>query len=363
MINNLFFNWLAEIDLLQQNMLSGIHTTLYAPKRYDKSSLGHVVLTRLDNSMLGIYVNIFLVTSIEDLAKKLYLCILNVLGRSAVDKISFASCIVSFFKHLQLSLLLNPATNTLEFSVSLGNVPALTHIETIIGGLDQYCTEQRIKVCFILDEFQQICELPESRTLEEILRKGLYSAKNLSFLMMGSQRLLLRDMFESRKRPLYRTAKIMSLPKIPETEFADFLVKTFKKGIHTLSPDEAKQIVEYCDAFPYYVQNLSMILLDLKSVKGGGMDEAKARLIASETFSYENIFLSLTIHQKRLLKAIAKVRPVFLYTYAFIGEHRLGSLGGVQNSIAKLKSFDLVEHEEGRWKVVDPIFEKWLVDS
>ena len=47
--------------------------------------------------------------------------------------------------------------NSPEFSISLGDVPAETHIETVIGALDEYCAKQRIKVCLVLDEFQEIC--------------------------------------------------------------------------------------------------------------------------------------------------------------------------------------------------------------
>jgi hypothetical protein len=41
-------------------------------------------------------------------------------------------------------------------------------------------------------------------------------------------------------------------------------------------------------------------------------------------------------------------------------EYHLGSQGGVQNSLVKLKKLDLVEQHKDGWKVVDPIFEKWL---
>ncbi len=37
------------------------------------------------------------------------------------------------------------------------------------------------------------------------------------------------------------------------------------------------------------------------------------------------------------------------------------TLRGGQTSLAKLLKLDVVEQRDGRWRVVDPIFEKWLV--
>ena len=68
--DDLFCNRVAEIDRLMQNMLSGIHTVVYAPRRYGKSSLARVVLTRLEDKMVGVYVDLFSITSTEDVADK-----------------------------------------------------------------------------------------------------------------------------------------------------------------------------------------------------------------------------------------------------------------------------------------------------
>jgi hypothetical protein len=44
-----------------------------------------------------------------------------------------------------------------------------------------------------------------------------------------------------------------------------------------------------------------------------------------------------------------------------IAAHRLGSQGGAQSSLVKLKKLDLVEQDEAGWRITDPIFCKWLV--
>ena len=356
---DLFCNRVTEIDLLNRNMLSGIHTVVYAPRRYGKSSLAHVVMDRLEDKMICIYVDLFSVTSNEDVADKLYRCIVQALGRNAVDKSSVASRIASIFKNLRLSMSFDPITQSPEFSISLGDVSASIHIETVIGALDEYCAKQQVKVCLILDEFQEICTLKDSKKIEALLRGGMQSAKNVSFMMLGSRRSILRDMFEDNKRPFYKSAYIMPLPKIPEKEMVSFLVRIFKKEGIVLSLEEARQIVVFCDSYPYYVQKLAMLFFDMKA-EGNTLVEAEALLVAMEATDFENIFINLTSHQKQLLKAIAKAQPANIFSNSFITNYHLGSQGGIQSSLVKLKKLDLVEQQNEGWKVVDSIFEKWL---
>jgi hypothetical protein len=73
--------------------------------------------------------------------------------------------------------------------------------------------------------------------------------------------------------------------------------------------------------------------------------------------------LGLTNHQKRLLRAIAKHRPAEIHSMSCLVANRLGSQGGVQTSLAKLKKLDLAEKDAGVWRVVDPVFEKWLIEQ
>ncbi len=82
-------------------------------------------------------------------------------------------------------------------------------------------------------------------------------------------------------------------------------------------------------------------------------------LVTQEAKEFESLFLNLTLHQKRLLRTIALTNPKSLFNTDFIYPN-FGSVGGVQNSLAKLKNLDLVEQVNGQWSVVNPLFLKWL---
>ena len=357
---DLFCDREKETTYLINNMLSGMHTVVYAPRRYGKSSLAGVVLSKLEGRMVGIYVDLFSVGSHEDVATKLHRRIFEALGRGAVDKTALLGRIAEFFKNLRLGISLDPVSQSPEFTVELGNEHADTYIETVIGALDGYCEKHGIKVCLVLDEFQEICNLKDSKKIEGLLRSGMQTAKNVTFMFLGSRHTILRDMFENRKRPFYKSADIMPLPKIPKDALIELIENTCRKEGVDVPREEAGQIVEYCDSYPYYVQKLAWIYFDMCR-EGRSLEEAQNYLLMKETPDFEGALLKMKLPQRKLLRAIAAEKPKTIFTPAFFSKYRMDSHTGVQYSLNKLKSDDLVEQQNGRWRVVDPILEKWLV--
>ena len=355
---NGFCNRKPEKTLICNNMRSGIHRVIYAPRRYGKSSLAKEACSQLTD-MTSIYVDLFSITSPEDVAEKIYRAIVATLERKAADKTTLATRLLASFKKLRLNMEFSSSTMLPEFSISLGEESAENHLEQIIASLDHYCLTQEIKACLVLDEFQEICELKESKKIEALLRGGMQAAQNVSFLMMGSRRTILRDMFEESKRPFYKSAYVLPLPEIPTDEFTAFLIDRYAIGGQVLSEADAREIVEFVRAYPYYVQKLAMLHFNMAN-EPDALPNAKALLVEMEAVDFEGVFLGLTNHQKRLLRSIAKHNPVNIHGQAFLASNRLGSQGGVQTSLAKLKKMDLVEKWDETWRVVDPVFELWL---
>lgn len=357
----LFCDREQETEYLERNMLSGMHTVVFAPRRYGKSSLAHVVSSKLEGRMIGVYVDLFSITSAEDVARNIHTRIFNALGRGAVDQTSVLSRIAEFFKRLQLGITLDPISQRPEITVGFpsGSGPVETYIESVIESLDKYCEKHGIKVCLVLDEFQEICNLEDSKKIEGLLRSGMQMARNITFLMLGSRRTLLRDMFEDKKRPFYKSADVLALQKIPEDALVGLVEQTFYKEGVPIPREEALQIVRYCSSYPYYVQKLAWLYFDMRQM-GHSLEETQALLLEKERTSFEDILLPLTLPQKRLLRAIASERPKAIFTAKFFEKYQPGSHSGVQHNLKKLQALDLVEQQDGEWRVVDSILEKWL---
>jgi len=354
-----FCNRRLEIETLKKNMLAGIHTVVYAPRRYGKSSLARVVIGELEGAMTGIFIDLFSVTSSVDAVRKIYRGIIVALGAKAADRSSFAQKVSAFFKKIRLSLEFDPATTAPEFNLSLGDQPAEIHLEQIIANLDEYCGSQEIKVCLVLDEFQEICNLKDAKMVEGLLREGMQNARRVSFLMMGSRRTLLRDMFEDERRPFYKSAYVLRLSPIPRREFTVFLEERFARANVSIGLEEADAIVDFTEGYPFYTQKLAMLYYELKQA-GEPLSAALRQLLEMESVDFENIFVALTTHQKQLLKAVAVARPKNIFAASFLAGHGLGSQGGIQSSLKKLQALDLIENIDEGWRVTDPIFAQWL---
>lgn len=102
-----------------------------------------------------------------------------------------------------------------------------------------------------------------------------------------------------------------------------------------------------------------MLYYELKQA-GEPLAIAGEQLLEMESADFENIFVTLTTHQKQFLKAVAAARPKNLHAASFLAEHRLGSQGGIQSSLKKLIALDLLENTDQGWRVTDPIFARWL---
>ena len=86
------------------------------------------------------------------------------------------------------------------------------------------------------------------------------------------------------------------------------------------------------------------------------------RLILSEKPVFEAIIQGLSSHQRLLLQALAKEPTQKLLANAYIRNHKLGSVGGVQHSARQLEDLDIIEKdgETGFWRIVDPVIAMWL---
>jgi AAA+ ATPase superfamily predicted ATPase len=96
-----------------------------------------------------------------------------------------------------------------------------------------------------------------------------------------------------------------------------------------------------------------------KRIKEQDIETGFQNLIASERYGYEAIVQGLTGPQISLLRAIAKDPAAKILTAGYLERHRL-SLGGVQYARRKLEKLDLIEKHNNVWRIVDPVFGKWL---
>ena len=91
------------------------------------------------------------------------------------------------------------------------------------------------------------------------------------------------------------------------------------------------------------------------------MSRQKINVDNKARFRYLNGYWFRLPRQIALHRALAVEPSKTILSNRYIPRHDLGSIGGVQSALKKLKQIDLVEIDaESRYQVVDPIFSIWL---
>lgn len=215
------------------------------------------------------------------------------------------------------------------------------------------------RVVVVFDEFQEIAGF-DGKAFEKRLRSYIQHHEGACYVFMGSKTHVIIDMFSDSGRAFYKSALVFPLHQIPEAEMVSFLMERFASGGRRISDELAKEMIRVSRNIPYYVQMLgSYIWIRAAGDVGhedieGGMED----ILKGQDELFMSWFESLTMHQRAVLKALARTDEIFSNDTR--QEHNLGSAASVQTSLKALIRNTLVVKEDKRYAIADPFFEIWL---
>lgn len=353
----------AELEKLCQHGQSLANIVLYSPRRFGKTSLVKRVQAELAaKGAITVYCQFYGVTSEEDVASRLAKAILQVTQAHE----SLFQKALRYITAFRLVMTMEPdAESGLFWTVQLAksHLSGYELLEDVMQSLSHFIENAGVLVHIVLDEFQEITLLPKPKKIEALLREYIQKQK-AAYLFVGSRRSLLLSMFNERSRAFYGSAINFPLGPLPSKEFIAFIQKGFADQGKSCEESAAEKIVSLVEGYPYYGQKLAYLVFDI-SEKTTTINEvllAFNSLLKEETPVFESILMGLSPQQIALLKALAKESTNSIFSQEFLQRHRLGSLGGIQGSAKKLSLLDLIERTPSKvWRLVDPLFAKWLI--
>ena len=352
-----------EIEDLLRYARNGDNIVLFSPRRYGKSSLVNLVLDLLEKEgFLPVYVDLFPISSEQDFISRFSAGVFKGIGRGA-DPRTIVDKAANLFKRLIPSIDVKPDGYSISAKFDRSTETGLL-LDDLMSGLYTYVKKKKLRACIVLDEFQEITELPETKKIEGILRSQIQFQKEIAYFYVGSRRGILNDMFLNRSRPFYKSAFLYTLKEILKDDFVSYIEKRFRDTGKLCTSEVAIQIYDMARGYPYYVQKLGSIVWDMteKKCNPDVIKQAYRILLNMEAVDFEGIWNGLTLIQKSVLKAIAKEPTSSPYAREFLERHRL-SIGGTQRAMKVLFSRDLIEKDgENRYRLTDPIMESWLRD-
>ena len=348
-------------DLLSRFLSGQSNVVLYGPRRYGKSSLVAELVGDLEKAGIPcVTLDVVKVPSI-DLFVSAYAT--KVYRRLAPVKFEFRK-IGMFLKSLRPKMTIDQAGEAgLSFEPS--DVPIGSEALTEVLDLPQKLLSAKGRAVIVFDEFQEVKDLLPNDRFERVMRSAIQSHRNVSYIFLGSRYHILRRMFTDHNRPFYKSAVTILLDKPPVEESVRFVVDRFASAGKTISREAAERLVAKIENIPYFIQQLGFETFRLvddahrKSVSSEDVDAAFANLSGFNRDQYEQLMLTLSVSQKKLLIALARERTNE-FGDAYRRRYALGVSSTVNSAKAKLMEDGLIERSGDQYVVADPFFAQFL---
>jgi len=347
-----------ETQKLVSALRNGRNITLMSPRRMGKTGLIHNAFYKIkseETEAACIYLDIFATRNLYDFV--------TLFGKAVIGHVESLSqkaltTIGSILKSCKLVFSADPLSGVPQLSLDFTPQQASSTLQEIFDYLKQTPRE-----CYIaIDEFQQIAEYPDTG-LEATLRSYAQFCPNVHFIFSGSKQHLIADMFDSPKRPFFRSTQMMTIGPIAEKSYYLFAAEWLSKAGITLPQEIFHSLFTRFEGHTWYMQNILNHLYELQpeQISAGVLTDCISEILKSEEEGYKRNLNMLTDNQAQLLIAIGKEGCVPSPNAAqFIKNHQLKGTSSINKALAYLLSNEYVYHTEVGYIVYDRFMGIWL---
>ena len=346
-----FCNRKREREALKQYIQSSQNVLLYSHRRYGKSSLILKLFKEL-HKITPIYVDLYGTTSVEDFIASL------LKGISAVEP-----------RMNRLMNMLRAAISsiTLNFSVDpITGLPAATPVfqrsaepktvNEILALLVELSKKNRMVVAF--DEFQEVAGYGGD-VFEKMLRNAIQHHQKISYIFAGSQRHLITEMFNDRKRAFYKIAASFPLKKIETADYIDWIGGLYRRSERKIEYRMIEDVVNRCENHPKYVQEFFFHLWVEPQLSFEVIDRVEHRIIHDRVPEFSYAWDALTLNQRKALKLIAGTLGKNIFAAENLVAYGFRTASQASAALMKLEKGGFLDKNR-EWKIHDPIFYRWL---
>ena len=251
-----FTNRDKERKLIQSNILSGINCVLLSPRRWGKSSLVEACINEIkatNNRLIICKLDLFKIHNEEEFYEA-YLK--EVIKRSSSKWEEWMELSKQFLKSITPSISFNAGDNA-EVSLSFKVSDLSKSKDEILQLPEKIAVKKKTKVIICIDEFQNINKFHKPLEFQEYLRATFQHFEHTSFILYGSKRHIMNDLFGNVDRPFFKFGEIIFLKKIDTVYWEKYIVERFESTNKRIVKDKAAEIAQTMKNHPYFVQQLS----------------------------------------------------------------------------------------------------------
>ena len=355
-----FTNRKKEIKEIVSEIKAGQHIVLMSPRRYGKTSLVNEAMKA--SGVKWIRINMELIADEVDLANYY---VRNALSLSKFEKIKH------YLKNLKIQpyIQIQPTTNEISVSFSADTLTGtgMRNVSTLLSDSLQLpeiiAKSMKKKIVIVFDEFQEIRRI--APMLERKMRGIFQYHQNITYVFIGSQESMIREIFQNKKNPFYKFGRHINLHKIPGAEFSDFVIKRFSSQ-KIDAREIVKDTLKFTDCHPYYTQQLCheiYILSEKKTLTKGIINKAVDQITTEHHADYSRWWSSLTNTERKVIIGIASgdYNPT---SQEFIRKHGIKSASTSGSVVSKLAVLGTLVKKNGEnIKIEDPFWTEWILKN
>jgi len=355
-----FTNRTKEIEHIETLCNNSINLILISPRRWGKSSLvHHISQKKAKKDLKFCLIDLFNVGSEEEFYTQYLQAVMKATATKLDQYKQYAS---EFLSHLKPSITLGTGPYT-EFGLEISFKPNAKSVAEILDIAQRIAEKQNIRIVMAIDEFQNIDHFTKSIPFQKKLRATWQKHDRVSYILYGSKRHLMHELFEKKQKPFFKFGEVMYLNKIDENEWVKFLTSRFKKTGKSITRPQSKHIAQMMQNHPYYVQQFAFSLWEKtkNEVTEKYIKDTVNSIIQSNEWRFIHQFEPLTQKQRKTLLALIENGDKGITSAATIAKYKLGSSATVLRSIEALQNAEIVERWGNSIQLLDPVFEMWLV--
>ena len=358
--DNDFTDRKQETQKLISNFLSLTNTAIISPRRWGKSSLVNKAIEAVASSNKGVLfvrMNAFKCETPQDFYELFAKRVVEEMSSSTEMLFSNAK---EFLSRLLPKVSLSDPSGQYEmsFGIDLRNNPI---DEDILDLPQQIASKRGKKVVVCIDEFQQIGEFQETIRFQKILRSHWQEQSNVAYILYGSKKHMMLNIFGEYGSPFYKFGDMLFLPKIAPDDWVEYIERRFKQTGKTISESVAMHLIDLVESHSYYVQQLAQYawLRTDTECSEAIVDVAFQGMLDSLNLQFVNLMDSMTEKQRSFLCAISDgVKN--LSSVDSLSKYRLGTSANIRIIKGALRKRDLIEESGHEIVIQDPVFNKWL---
>ena len=348
-----------ETKRLVANFKYGMNTFIVSPRRWGKSSLVKKAKDLVEGAKLKVvYVDVHQCRSREEFCERFASAVLTQTSNKMDEWLENARTFLSRF-----SFGINASADpTNEMSIRLELSPQERSMEDLLQLPESIAKKKGIRVVVCIDEFQQIGTYVDTLQFQKELRNVWQHHEQTSYCLLGSRKHMMESLFDDTSKPFYKFGEIIYLQRIPMEYWVKYIIGKFKQEGKSITRKHAEWIVTQVDGNSSYVQQLSwyVFLRTDKKTEEAALHEAFCELITQCSDVFEAKTDSLTAYQMNFLRAVADGNNSGLSSGQIIKRYNLGSSANVATIMKSLIEKDLIQKEDNKIFLTDPVMKQWL---